>query len=353
MFNKLTAHGKNWSVKTAILALVILGLVILTSKVFSIVKSFNQPITTSLINSKNYSLDNKSTVNVLFVTNPTKVPQNLSLVSYHPKEKKAVILHISDKTFLELPKGYGSWPVGSIYRLGQEQQPQIGAYLLKLSAAKLMGLPVDGVVVFDKTADINAEDLISSWSSNPFGSYLTLGSIKSDLTKSEAISLFNSLAGVRADRLEVLDLERSNITESHLLPDSSRVLGVDTIRLDLFVREKMADEDFVNEGLSIGVFNGTDHPLLTTEVVRTITNMGGNVIIVGNTESKIGKSLVTLGENVEADVQNSYTSNRLKQLYAPDCLANICSMDDPKINSSRAQVNIILGEDYFKKWKDR
>lgn len=349
---KFAAH-KNIHIKLAILALVLIGVIVFANRIYVSILSFSKPVTPNLTQDRQKNWDGESVINVVFTSYNPDNSSAISLVSVHPKEKRATLLNISDQTYLELPKGFGSWPIGSVFRLGELEKDKMGAYLLKLSASKLMGLPVDGIVMFDKKSYKLPEKLLSDWRRNPFGPYLVLDNVKSDMTKSEVLKLFTMLSGVREDRIETLNLERSNITESKLLPDSTRVLGVDTIRLDLFVRDKMGEEDILSEGVSVAVFNATDYPGLTREAVRTITNLGGNVIIVGNTEVRTATSLVVFGRLTEDETKQGYTQKRLKQIFAPHCLETECFISDPKIDNSRAQINVILGEDYYKKWYTR
>lgn len=345
---------KNGRIKLAFIAIAIIILLIILSRAVVSVASLNKPITPQL-SDKNYSWDGSSVINVVFASREPGEGTDISVVSFHPKEGKAIVLHIAEQTFLELPQGFGSWPIGSIYRLGEEDS-KIGANLLKMSLSKLIGLPMDGVILFNSKDYKTPEELIVNWKQNPIAPLFDTRNVKSDLTTLEAIRLFKQLSSIREDKLISLDLERSNITESKLLPDSTRVLGVDAIRLDLFVRERMSDEDILAEGAAIAVFNGTNYPGLTYEVVRVITNMGGNVTMVANTEQPQEKSTVSfsqefLSENPEGTETD--TSLRLKQMVASQCLKIKCSNNDINVTRSRAQINVVLGEDYHNHWKSR
>lgn len=316
------------------------------------ISSFGKPITPTLARASHFKWDGNSVINVVFTSPNFQSNPDISLLSYHPNEKKAVVLHVSPETYLELPRGYGSWMIGSVFRLGEEETPHRGGELLRQSTGKLVGLNIDGIVLVDKKDYISPEALIEGWRKNPLASFLDLKDIQSDLSVSEASKLFTSLTSLRSDKIASLNMEQSSITQSQLLPDSTRVLGVDTVRLDLFVRNKMAEEEILTEGLSVAVFNGTDHPGLAQEVVRVVTNMGGNVIAVGNTEVRVGKSLVLLGVDI-GDLKGGTTVKRLVQIFAPSCLKLTCELEDPKVSTSRAQVNLILGEDYYKIWRSR
>lgn len=335
------------NIKTAVLALVLLVVLILLAKTISLATDLNKPKSPELGINKQFVWDGKSAVNVAILSNE-KEKAGVSIVSLNPTGEKIVVLHIADSTFIDLPKGYGEWKLGSVYNLGQEENPPIGAQLVKLSLSKLLGLPIDGVVIISGSTQ-PTEELITQFRKNSLSRLTLLPKIKTDMTTLEVINFTGALASVRSDKISSLDFERSNITESKLLPDSSRVLGVDSAQLDLFIREKMADLSIIEEGTSIGVFNATDHPGLAQEAVRIITNMGGSVYVVSNTTNPIEKSTVIVLGTKRGD-KKTLTQQRLSEVFAPHCLKEICETADPKIMNSRAMINIVIGEDFYNYW---
>jgi hypothetical protein len=342
---KLSAKsGPKNNILPALIALFVLIIFLLVAKVFSYLDNLSQPF--ELSKSSDYQWDTRTSNNVLFVNLNNKEDPLIYLVNFSPKNKEAVILHLSNQIYAQLPKEYGTWRLGSIYQLGQEEKPPVGVELLKMSVASLVGQPVDAVIIHNEYKD--PQKMIDAWRQNPLmmGRFLT--AIKTDLEPLDTFKYITSLSTLRQDKLEYIDLEKSSITKSRLLPDSTRVLGIDTIRFDLFVREKMPDPILLEESKTISVYNATDHPGLAQEAARVITNLGGNVIIVGNTQTLQEKSLV-----VAQGDQPSITLKRLSQIFAPDCLKNRCNLEDGKILNSRALINVVIGEDYYKIWHTR
>lgn len=351
---KASSRGSQKRYKLAILALGILFSILLFGRIIQLVSSFNKPLDPQMEMSKGYVWDGASSINVVFAPVAPVAPvapaqSEIAVVGFNPIEKKITILHISGKTYIDLPKGYGTWKVESIYKLGQEEKNPIGAQLLELSISKLLGLPIDGVVFFSDKDYETAERVIKEWRGNPFAKIAAFNKIRTNLTAVETIRLFTALAQVRSDKIESLNLEHSNITESKLLPDSTRVLGVNKIQLDLFVRSKMFDTSIRDEGSSIAVFNATTRSGIAQDAARVLTNLGGNVVLVANSDKKQDKSLVFFGN---ARVSTS-SERRLVSIFSPSCLKEKCDGVDQKVSSSRAQINIVLGEDYFKKWYQR
>jgi len=328
-------------IKLAFLALGFLLLLLLVAKLFSVFSSLFQPFNSAIDSSKKYSWDGSSSINVL-IYGP-----RISLINLHPQNKNMTILHISDDVFMELPKGYGSWKVGSIYDLGQEEKPQIGSNLLKLSISKLVGLPIDGLIIQKDLSQPSVEDLVGGWRKNPFNRLTFLRSISTDLTPIELYKFIKSSSSVRPDQITSLNLAQSNITRSQLLPDSSRVLGVDTIKLDTFIRDNISDPTLSEEDLTLAIFNATPHPGLAQQAQRIMTNLGMNVIILANTEKVLEKSLVLSKED---KLRETVTFKKSAQFFAPSCIKKTCISNDSKIDSSRAQITIVLGEDFYNLW---
>lgn len=275
--------------------------------------------------------------------------QQISVITIDPNEKKATILSVPNKAYAQLPKDFGWWEVGSIYKLGQEENPPIGGSLLKLSLSKLLGLPVDGIIILNSKDPKTAQSFIERFHSNPIYALTIMPDIKTDLTPNEIFQTYQVLTTIRSDKIISLNLERSDITESKLLKDSSRVLGVDNVKLDLYIRQNLADSKILEEGKSIAVLNGTDNPGIAAEAARVIANMGGNVVIISSADEKAQQS----GVYSQAQDGGGMTKDRLTQIFAPRCLNEKCTSTDAKITNSRAQITIVLGEDYFKFWHAR
>lgn len=326
------------SVRLAFIALGLILLVLILGKLFQLFGSLTKPFSADTLVKKEYSWDGKSAINLAIKG------KDIEVASFDPGSEQLTVLDIPNDAYFELPKGFGNWRVRAIYDLGQEENPPVGSELLKASLAKLVGLPIDGFIEYSDSKSF--KDEVLSWHANPLK---ILGFIKessTDLTPLEAISVYRALSSVRTDKIVSLDTAQSDITQSELLPDSSRVLGVDTIRLDLFVRDKMADSQIHSQAVPVGVLNGTSHPGLGEDVARIVTNMGGNVIFTANTETHQDQTIVTASDK-------SFTSIRLMEVFAPKCLKDKCAIVDPKVSFSRAQINIVIGEDYYKKFYSR
>lgn len=340
-------------VKLALLALGVLVAILVLGRSLNLISSLQKPLDSTLSLTKENFWDFGSAINFV-LTSKEREKLEISIISFQPKEKRVVLLKLSDQIYLEVPKDFGYWTLGSVYKLGQEQNPPVGSQLLQLSISKLLGLPIDGIIISKnpKSSD-SSQNFLSKLHKNPLLILAVMANVQTNLSPVQTIKLFWALSQIRKDKIISLDLASSYITESKLLPDSSRVLGVDSIKLDYFIRQNMSDQSILEEENTVAVFNGTQIAGLAQEVARVVTNMGGNVVMISNLEGDIDKSqVVILGEEVDK-IRDSLTAKRLTQVFAPNCLKKPCLLDDPKINFSRAQINIVLGEDYYNFWHKR
>lgn len=325
------------STKFALMAIGIIILGILLNKLFNFVQSLNEPSNPDILVEKRYTWDEKTSINIAVKTNSVMV------LNYDPQTKQVVILKIPDDVYFDLPKGYGTWRVGSIFDLGQENSPPVGAELLKQSLSKLLGLPIDGFITMDDS-QLSSQPLdqtINSWHNNPLTILSAMKKIKTDLTPLEAFKLLTSLSGVRPDQITMLDIANTDITNSKLLPDGSRALGIDQVSLDTFIRQYMADSTISQENVPVAIFNATDHPGLAQDASREVTNLGGNVIFVSNSDQHLSKTEVVVNDKSE-------TADRMVEIFAPWCAKQKCTTRDQKILIWHASIDIIIGEDFYK-----
>lgn len=321
-----------------ILVLVILAMVVLAGKTINFLVSSGKA---GAVSGKNYSWDGSSTINLVIKS------KSLSVVSYNPVNNNLVIAKIPDDTYLNVPQGFGRWPARSVYALGQGENPPVGAKLLKNTISNTFGIPIDGFIGAGGLSDqSDFADMAANLKQNPLALFSLVGQSTTDLNLWEELRFFWGIRGVRFDRLTTIDLGKSSITESVLLPDSSRALAFDSVKLDKFIQDKFSETKLINEGLSVAILNSTNHPGLAEKAARVITNMGGRVILTNNSTENLPQTVIT--------GQRSFTYTRLAQIFAPHCLTSSiwpfakssgCGLNktDP-----RADIVIILGEDYSK-----
>lgn len=321
------------------LALIVLGVI-----VFLLVLSWAVRFTQSLFSplkqqtsQSAYRWNGDFNINLLIRT------PDIFLLSYNPTEKKITTVSIPNETFLEVPFGFGFWQLGSIYELGQSQKNLGGDRLLEDTLKYSFATPVDGFLDFSSLPKKkNISQILDDLRKHPFSGISYLFSLKTDLTPWELLKLKMGIASVRFDKVEHIDLLKHRILETETLPDGTKVLNTDFIKLDSILTV-LADPAIIAEHKTVAVLNATARPQLAQKWARLITNLGGNVIITANATKQLQKTRV-IGEE-------SLTLKRLKKIFQLDCQkSSECdkvSNQYRDVASSRAQINVLLGEDFI------
>ncbi|EKD84978.1 MAG: hypothetical protein ACD_38C00119G0004 [uncultured bacterium] len=329
-------QSKSKTKKRNKLALAVLGILVgiliigwLINFTQSLFKPFNNAGSSAGNYQKKYSWDGSFNINLVIRT------KNISLLSYNPTKGSIIILNIPDETFLELPNGFGKWQLRAIYDFGQTQGLG-GDKLLKESLSSFFAVPIDGFLDLSASGVTSAE-VIETLRKNPLSGYGLLSALKTDLTMWELLKFKMNISAVRFDKIKELNLDKLSVLQKDNLPDGSFVFISDPSILDSVLGD-LVDPKIVSEHKTIAVLNATDKPQLAQKWARLITNLGGNVIITGNAPERLEKTQV-FGEQ-------SFTLKRLRQIFAPD---DKISSSEGVMGSSRAQINVLIGEDYIDK----
>lgn len=341
------------NLKLAVLVLVLLGLLLILGRVFQFFSEFQKPFYSLNTQKRAVTWDGQSVINLIIAKSEDGNLHSLNFVSLNPVEEKMSILKLSEDIYVDVPKGFGSWKLGSVYKLGQENRPPQGEDLVKMSVSKMLALPVDGIIEVNSQGDLSMETLVADWKKNMFSGFSFLTNVKTDLSLKETTDFVFKASKVRPDNITSVDFFRTSLTQSELLPDSSRVLGVDAVKLDSLIKQSLLDNTISEEDFTVAIFNGTDHPGLTSEAVRLIGNLGARVTIITNSSEKFVKSGVYLNPEEGNATSESQTYKRLAEVFAARCLKEKCSTSDAEVATSRASINVVLGEDYYSYWSSR
>ncbi|MDO8498280.1 MAG: LytR C-terminal domain-containing protein [bacterium] len=326
------------------LGIVVLGLLlllILTGKMLGLISSFGQPYAPDApLRSPRISWEDGETLNLLVKA------REVSLLSFNPKGKSTVVLIIPEEIQMHLPFGFGNWPVRSIYGLGQAESRPRGAELLSETVSQNFSLPVQGYLLLPQNVDLSFDEVLKKVKDEPLWGLGILRNSKTDLSPRELWNLFSHLREVRSDKVEVVDLAESKAVKESTLPDGSRSLTLNQVLLDQLIQSKIEDSKLKDESLTVGIFNTTTYQGLAEKVAREITNMGGRVVFTASSPDHLEVTVVK--------GKPSYTIDLLSKILAPHCeKKEKCPVSGSNLDLSRADINIILGEDYFLRYNTR
>ncbi|MDD2823341.1 MAG: LytR C-terminal domain-containing protein [Candidatus Daviesbacteria bacterium] len=350
---KLKVARSNNQITLGITALFFLIALILVGKLFGFLGGLNTTITKNN-QPKLYSWDGQSQFNLV-----VKMKDSY-LLSYQPEGKELTVIKFPEDIHLNVPYDFGRWPMRSIYDLGQSESIPMGPQLLRDSINRSFDILADGYLIFNN-GDGKLSDLLQKERGSLLPGVDILASAKTDLNLIEFFKIWWAIKEVREDKISSIDLEKSDLTEWLLLPDGSRVIALDEIKIDRFEEGHFETGQIKKDGQTIGIFNATEVPGLAEQAAKLLTNMGARVIFTANAPEKVDKSIIL--------AKHSYTTKYLTEKLNLSCpqkklvsfWQNIplpglgkggdCVLDNVSLDTTRADITIILGEDTFLKYQ--
>lgn len=342
IIRKRFAHTSGNKVKLALLALVFLISLIILNQLISLINGLGAPFApdSKIADSKKYYWDGNSTLTLAVLS------QNLYIFNLNPKLEQISLVKILDELYLDVPYAFYSWPARSIYDLGQAENPPFGGQLLRETLGNTFGIPIDGyILVKGSQANPSFDKTLETIRQNPIQYLLFLRNIKTDLTLGELLSFWSNTRKIHSFKIKVTDLEKSSITKWQVLPDGSRILSLDNGKIDQFSQTIFKDNTLSLENYTIAIFNSTGDIGLAEKAARIIGNSGGRVILTSNWD-EVQKESRVFG-------RTSLSKARLTQIFAPYCIKSCAEIPNLNNVSSRADIILILGEDFAQKFQAR
>ena len=268
----------------------------------------------------------------------------LFVVSYKPIAKVASILYIPADTYISLAKGFGEYPAGSVWPLG-ELEDFGGGRLVQLSTQNFLGVPIRGwgrigeVKKFSENDEgeikIGKKELMVL-----FGKLII--SRKTNIGIFDLIRLFYNLNALPLSSFKYYSLQETRSGEYVKLPDDSEVFKVKSEFLDTLIKEVFQDSLLIDEGIIWAIINATEHKGMALETARMINNGGGEVIVVYDTDEPIRGGIYCR----EEDICKTYSVNMLAEVLGLPVI-----VDD--LNESRAEAILVVDEKHWKKYYER
>lgn len=276
--------------------------------------------------------------------------QPVFLLSFESQGELTVV-SVPEKTYVEVPRGFGSYRIGAVWNLGKLEK--LGGKLLAETTQEFLGVPVDGWIGTansqQPTANSKEEVLalknnLTSWKIllKPKDLLWTLRNLRTNLTVFDLARVWWRVKNTRFDKVYFVDLGQTSALSPLLLADGSTALTADLSLLDATYRGLFKDTRLAGEHILIEVLNGTGKSGLGQRIARVITNLGGSVISVANSPQKADQCQI----RGETGVLKTFTGRRLGQIFS-------CKMLFEVSQDSRADLQLIIGEDYWQKLYQR
>lgn len=267
----------------------------------------------------------------------------LLLLSLDPSGNGDAAVFIPNETYVNVPFGYGPYKAGSVYPLGDLDPDRGGGYLLTQTIQDEFGLPVEGYLkwLYKKPLKLNtSDDLI--YFKNTFFNFVSLfgkiNQIKTNLSILQLFRLYLILINTRGDQFKFYNLDRYNILGDVKLADGSTASQIDPDRLDKTLEGVFSEAEILKENISISVLNGTSQTGIGSKVARIISNMGGRVVNIGNSDQKLAIRCTIAGKN---NLNQSITFRRIKQIFK-------CQNSENLNLNSQSDLTVTFGEAYLR-----
>ena len=263
------------------------------------------------------------------------------VASFNPAEKSLNVMLIPQGTFIETIHGYGPCRVESIYRLGELSNK--GGELFQGSLQEYLGIPVDAYASEHRTDNIEqrtkeTKEFIVKMIGN-----LLRDRGETNLTKWDLIRLWWEFKNLRQDKITLVDLGQTSVSQQVDLPDGTKANKIDTERLESIMSQFFIDKKIKEEDLTVSVLNGTNHLGLANKVATLIKNIGGQVVGVGEIENfKSQISNLKCQIRSQKKDKNTYTVQKLMKIFG-------CQWGGEDLENQRSELVLIIEEGYWEK----
>ena len=319
-----------------LLILFVLFIINSSGSIFSFVENKKLSIDNPASKLVSSGWDAKSKINIVINSKPILV------ISLDPSDKEITAVSISEETYSNVGLGFGWYRMGSVYELGQLENSPRGGELLRLATSKLLLVPIDYFVNFNKDLSTANYQTVKKEISK-VGSFVTPfwllthpkylnEHVDTNLTQKEVLTLFWELKGIRFHEDKFYDL-KSDYLEEVVLPDDSKGYVLKT-SADNFVSEIFEDHKIKQEDIGVAIVNGTKVSGLASDFARNLEHIGINVIRIDNTETGIEKSSI----EVSREFEDSYTLKKLEKILQTKALVNG--------NLITEDLKVTLGDDF-------
>lgn len=231
--------------------------------------------------------------------------ESVSIFSLEGSDSRLLEFSFQEKA--DLPRGFGEYELGKVYRLGELEKR--GGQLTLETFQNSLNIPVMGYFYQD---GLNTENFTSPAYFKKIVNQSIKKRVKTNLRLADLLILY-----FRGKKLSPVLFKKYQYKDG---PG------------DFF-----KDEQIRREALAVEILNGTQHQGLAQKAAVFWENLGGRVIRVADYNEQLTKSLLV----VRGGSNKSYSYKIIKKFFKPD-------YRELNEGESRADMTLILGEDYWK-----
>ncbi len=257
--------------------------------------------------------------------------ENPVLVFFDPQRRNLTLVLVPGQMIIKVNHGYGRYKVKAVKEL-EELEKRKG--LLAESIQEEFAVFLAGWIKernYSCQIENQKEEILCEIKKQ------FLGQKETNFSRFDLLRLWWGIRRIKKFDEEVIDLSKRGIFSQGEFPDGTKFLEMDIRQADALIQKYANDPLFKKEKLLIEVLNGTSYPGLAERGARFLTNIGGEVVSVGNAEGESEECEVRSG----GENKNSYTVKKIIEIFN-------CRWVEKK-EEGRAEITLILGKDYWQK----
>lgn len=251
---------------------------------------------------KNSLWDGKSSFSVV-----EQIDNQLVVKSVIPEQARQIKIILPSNVQIKAPFGYGEYLLNKVYDLGKLDKQ--GGRVLTRSVQNLLGLEVQGYKV-------GKESNLTWWDKLRLNWFLNLN----------------------LKTTHQLDLIETAVFSKEQLSDGTDVFRPSLILLDELINQYYFNEKIIEEALEIAVLNASLVSNAASEIARTMTNLGAEVIKTDNQDIEESSFILVK----QKDFSNFETVKVLQRLLGVE------EVTVGGIDGVRAEMVAVIGTDYVK-----
>lgn len=229
------------------------------------------------------------------------------------EKDNVLVFNLQPKNNIVVTRGYGSYELGKVFSLGELENGK-GGILLRETIQEQFHIPVLGYIFtgsYYARKENNKKTILNLlWNS-------FWGKIKSDIKREDMFIAWYKTLKVKKENF----IEKEYFGEGDLL---------------------FSDKKVVEEALPIEILNSTEHNGLAQNSALLVENIGGRVVRVSDFPELFEKCQILTNKNQD----NSSTVAVLEISFD-------CQVEKRREKEDRAEITLILGEDYWKKLSEK
>lgn len=263
------------------------------------------------------------------------------LVAIDEDDSTVKELLLPENTSIHLPYGLKDFQLKSLYKIAQMEKASNPLPLIQQTLTGYFGVSTKNIFVLYNNPQGTP---VYEWLTSPltlfhfaFDADWTSKHITTNTSRLEMLSLARTIQKIpdaQKSAISILDNEIGSVINGI---DNSNIITTDLNKLDSYIKKAFENKDLINEKANISIENATTTQGLAKMLSRIVTNMGGVVVDLQNSEDESTTTKIMVSD--KKWLQSVTLQKIVKSL--PNSQVETSSRSDLK-----SDISIILGKDY-------